>query len=133
MRNTNTEATNLNARPAAPAWRRAAERGRSRLKRLFIRRGFKIYPAFYMMILTTIVVTRIGDDVNLGSWLWPSLRRKVIGTAPPHMAAFVFYVADSVAFGVWMARLVEFPALKARDYLFPPRRRVDSPVSSAAV
>lgn len=61
-----------------------------------------------------------------------TLLGKVFGTAPPHMAAFLFYVVGSVVFGVWMARLVEFPALKVRDYLFPPRRRVDSPVSSAA-
>jgi peptidoglycan/LPS O-acetylase OafA/YrhL len=53
---------------------------------------------------------------------------KVFGTTP-HMLAFCFYVVVSVAFGVWMARIVEFPALKVRDYLFP--RRINSRVSSA--
>ena len=54
---------------------------------------------------------------------------KVFGTTP-HMVGFCFYVVGSVAFGVWMARIVEFPALKARDYLFP-RRRIKSRISSA--
>jgi peptidoglycan/LPS O-acetylase OafA/YrhL len=53
---------------------------------------------------------------------------KVFGTTP-HVAAFCFYMVGSVAFGVWMARIVEFPALKVRDYLFP--RRIKSRVSSA--
>ena len=57
---------------------------------------------------------------------------KALGTAPPHIAEFLFFVVGSVAFGVWMARLVEFPALKVRNFLFPPRRRFDSPVSGAA-
>jgi peptidoglycan/LPS O-acetylase OafA/YrhL len=61
-----------------------------------------------------------------------TLLGKVLGTAPPHMAAFLFYLVGSLVFGVWTARLVEFPALKVRDYLFPPRRRVDLPVSTAA-
>jgi peptidoglycan/LPS O-acetylase OafA/YrhL len=54
---------------------------------------------------------------------------KVFGTTP-HMVAFCFYVVGSVACGVWMARIVEFPALRARDYLFP-RRGINSRVSSA--
>ena len=40
------------------------------LPRFFIRRGFKIYPAFYLMLLTTfLVAASYGVHVPLGVWL----------------------------------------------------------------
>ena len=40
------------------------------LPRFFIRRGFKIYPAFYVMLLTTfLVAASYGVYVPLGVWL----------------------------------------------------------------
>ena len=39
-------------------------------KRFFIRRGFKIYPAFYLLILTTVLVKSI---IYLQGIPWPSL------------------------------------------------------------
>ena len=59
------------------------------------------------------------------------LLAKALGTSPPPIAEFLFFVVGSVAFGVWTARLVEFPALKVRNLLFPPRLRFDSPLRGA--
>jgi peptidoglycan/LPS O-acetylase OafA/YrhL len=45
-------------------FREYIDRGEIDFKRFFIRRGFKIYPAFYTMILMT-VIAGIGQNVNL--------------------------------------------------------------------
>ena len=49
-----------------------------------------------------------------------------LGRKPPEAAAFVVYVAGSILLGLAMAKLVEFPALKLRDYLFPSPERKPS-------
>src|SRR5437667_5366404 len=46
-------------------FREYIDRGKIDIKRFVIRRGFKIYPAFYTMILTTIIVGMNHDEMNL--------------------------------------------------------------------
>jgi peptidoglycan/LPS O-acetylase OafA/YrhL len=44
--------------------------GRIGMRRFFIRRGMKIYPAFYVMLLTTFIVAgAYGVHVPLAPWL----------------------------------------------------------------
>jgi peptidoglycan/LPS O-acetylase OafA/YrhL len=62
--------------------------------------------------------------------------QRVMHIAVPRIVLFVFYLAGSVALGIFFARLIEFPVLRFRDRLFPASSRetisANPPLASAA-
>jgi len=54
-------------------------------------------------------------------YLWHLPLVVAVFTGPANLFLFLLYLAVSIAFGAAMSRLVEFPLLKLRERLFPPR------------
>jgi peptidoglycan/LPS O-acetylase OafA/YrhL len=60
-------------------------------------------------------------------WHFPALMvaekgvRRVLGESQAYYPTFVVYLITSVAFGIVMAKVVEFPVLRLRDRWFPPK------------
>ncbi len=58
----------------------------------------------------------------------PGVVRRVLHIQFTRVELFYFYFAGSIAFGVLMARLIEFPTLRLRDRLFPAMQTQGGPV-----
>jgi peptidoglycan/LPS O-acetylase OafA/YrhL len=67
-------------------------------------------------------------------YLWQGIGMLTVGHLPPRWFRLPLYLVISITPGVLMSKLVEIPALKLRDRLFPSRssRRVDARALTAA-
>ena len=120
-------------------------------KDFLIRRGFKIYPAFWVLtllyigsglILIASLTFKLPENKILKSaayvgshsysiYLWHvpvaicglHLLARCLGPHATGLINCTFYFFGSIFLGIFMAVLVEFPLLRIRDRWFPSRAR----------
>jgi peptidoglycan/LPS O-acetylase OafA/YrhL len=100
--------------------------------------GALVIGAVYTPVSTRLVrwlrPIVVAGEHSYSVYLWHTavlvfgvlLATRVLGRVPTFYETFVGYVTLALGFGIAMAKAVELPALRLRDWLFPDRLRAES-------